>query len=636
MYILAILSFMGAWILMGNSEREPSWRISLVQGAIVWSAYMVISTEVLSWFHAINKLALSIVWALPVLGGLVWIWRRLKNRRILRLPVVYHRDTWFGVVLDALLILVLVITAVVAFTSPPNSSESMISGMSRVAHWAQNQSLNHYETLNEAQNYAPPGAELIQLNFYVLSGSDRMVNMVAWMAYFGSIAAAASLADVMGATIRGRRFAAIFGATLPVAITQATSSTGYILVTFWTLSAILMLLFYTRKSQKPIFLVLSALAAALAVLTHPIALIFLLPFVLYGVVALWQRLGLGRMLLWALAALAIMGAINSGYLLRNQLDYGRIYPQDAFSEQTNEVHNWKVLISNISRNFALQAKLPGSSVDIWTRGFLNGLHEDLRQAINDPRTSVDGIFYIPERSTSEQTSSNPLHTFIFLVSMVAVVILVILKKEKPDILIYAGAILFSILLYCALLKWSPNGGRLQLPFFFMFGPVAAIVLDKLEKYQVEGILALILLVCAIPWLFQTQERPLLVNPERTSEVSVLAEDRTQLYFATNPEDAAPYLAMTDAIKALGITNVGLHLRPQSEEYPLWALLGAPDADLRIEWVTVGTGAQKDLDSGFEPDAIICEDCSAQMIETFSQDYLRKPFGSFDLFIRAAD
>ncbi len=56
--------------MMGNSEREPSWRVSLVQGAIVWGAYTVISTEVLSWFHAINKLALSIVWALPILAGL--------------------------------------------------------------------------------------------------------------------------------------------------------------------------------------------------------------------------------------------------------------------------------------------------------------------------------------------------------------------------------------------------------------------------------------------------------------------------------------------------------------------------------------------------------------------------------------
>ncbi len=142
-------------------------------------------------------------------------------------------------------------TAVVAFTTPPNTP------LSRVAHWAQNQSLEHYAIEDEAQNSAAPGAEIIQLNFFVLSGSDRTANLVAWVAYVGSIAAAASLADVIGASIRGRRFAAIFGATLPVAITQATSATNTMLLTFWTLSAIFMLLYYLRKDQKPKILILS-------------------------------------------------------------------------------------------------------------------------------------------------------------------------------------------------------------------------------------------------------------------------------------------------------------------------------------------------------------------------------------------
>ena len=636
MFVLAILSFLGVWIFIGNRDREPSWRVSLVQGAIVWSAYLVISTEVLSLLHAVNRLALSIVWSLPILAGIIWAWLRLKNRRILRLPVVYHRDTWFGFVLDGLLILVLVITAMVAFSSPPNASESMVSGMSRVAHWAQNQSLDHFATEIESQNYGAPGAEIIQLNLYVFTGSDQTANMVAWVAYVGAIAAAASLADVLGATIRGRRFAAIFGATLPVAITQATSSTGYMMVTFWTLSAILMLLFYIRKSQKPFFLLLSALAAGLAVLTHPVALIFLLPFALYGIVALWRRLGVGWMLLWAVVTLAIMAAINGGTLLRNQIDYGQVIPQDALAEQTNEVHNWKVLISNISRNFVLQAKLPGSSVDIWTRSFLNGLHEDLRQAINDPRTSADGVFYIPETSTSEQTSSNPLHTMIFLISLVAVTGMVILGKDDPGVLIYAAMVIISILLYSFIFKWTVTGGRVQLTFFFMFGPIAAVFLDKLEKYQVEGILAAILLVCAIPWIFQTHERPLMINLRRTTTESVLSGDRTQLYFATNPEDTAPYLAMTDEIKALGITEVGLNLTDHSEEYPLWVLLGAPDSDLRIEWISADANSQKYLSPDFQPGAIICEDCSEEEIASYKESYSRHNYGDFDLFLSATE
>lgn len=501
MFILAILSFLGAWIMMGNSEREPSWRVSLVQGAIVWAAYTVISTEILSWFHAINKLALSIVWALPILAGLIWIWLRLKGRRILRLPVVYHRDTWFGFVLDALLIMVLVVTAVVAFTAPLNADEAIASPMSRVVDWAQNQSMEHYATEDEAQNSAAPGAEIIQLNFYVLSGSDRMTNMVAWIAYVGSIAAAASLADVVGASIRGRRFAAIFGATLPVAITQATSATNTMLLTFWTLSAIFLLLYYLRKSQKPKILLLSAMAGALAVLTSAAALVFLLPFALYAIVALWRRLGLKRTLFWVVAALAILGVINGGYLLRNQLDYGQIYQPQALTEQTNEIRNWRVIISNINRNLAAHANLPGLNTESWLGGYLEDLHEDLGLAIDDPRTTVDGVFYIPENNTTDQASGNPLHLLIFLISLVAVTGMVILGKENPGVLIYTAILIVSMLLYCIVIKWSPTGGRMLLPYFFLFGPVAAVFLDKLEKYQVEGILAAILLLFAIPWIF---------------------------------------------------------------------------------------------------------------------------------------
>jgi len=636
MYVLAILSFLGIWVLMGNSEREPSWRVSLVQAVIVWSAYLVVSTEVLSWLQAINKLALSIVWSLPLIIGSIWAWLRLKNRRILRLPVVYHRDTWIGFVLDAILILILLTTGVVAFVSPPNSGEAMVNGMSRVAHWAQNQSLDHYATEIESQNSNSPGAEIIQLNLYVLTGSDKTANMVAWIAYVGSIAAAASLADLLGTSLRGRRFAAIFGATLPAAITQATGSMNDIVVTFWVLSAILMLLYYARKSQKPLILVLSALAAALAVLTKATAVLFLWPFALYAVAVLWKRLGVGRMLLWAAVALAIMGLINGGTFLRNQLNYGSIYRTQEITGQINDIRNWRVLVSNITRHAALNADLPIAGAETWVEDYLEDLHEALGLSLDDPHTTLGSEFYLPGFNTSERTSGNTLHALIFLFSFVAVVGLVMLGKEDPGILIFSGLVFLSMTLFAFLLKWRPAGSGLQLPFFFMFGPVVAFALDKLEKYQAEAIVAVILIAYSLPWLLQTQERPIVVNPDRTIEPSVFAGDRTQLYFATNLEDYASYLAVTDEIKALGIKEIGLNLTDHSEEYPVWVLLGAPDEALRIEWVTADPASQNYLESAFNPDAVICEQCSEEEIITYRLDYRQETIGDIDLFLKDAD
>jgi 4-amino-4-deoxy-L-arabinose transferase-like glycosyltransferase len=502
-----------------------------------------------------------------------------------------------------------------------------------VAHWAQEQTLSHYSTEIETQNSNAPGAEIVQLNLYVLSGSDRGANMVAWIAFAGSVAAAASLAEVLGAKVNGQRMAAVFAATLPVAITQATSSMNDVVVSFWTVSAVLMLLYYARKTQKPFVLVLAALAAGLGVVTKATALIFLWPFALYAVVILRQRLGMGRMLLWALTAFAIIGLVNSGYFLRNQRDYGQFYRPAELTGQTNETRNWRVLVSNITRNAALHADFPFPRADSWLSASLLKLHDRLDLSIADPRTTLGDGFAIPEVNMSEQTSGNPLHAAVFVLCLVGVVGMVILGKQDVQVLVYAGAIFFSLLLFCYLLKWQPSGGRLQLPFFFLFAPMVAFILDKVERLQIETVAAALFLAYAIPWLFQTQERPVFPDPARTYPVSVFSERRELLYFATDSDDYPSYKAMTDEINARGIRQVGLNLTDHSEEYPLWVMLGAPDESLRIDWVTGDPASEKYLDPDFEPEAIICERCTSLEINAYSQEYERIHYGVFDLFVK---
>lgn len=632
MILLMILAFPIIWIMVGNNEREPDWRLALVQALIVWAAYAVVGTEVLSLFNAIQRTALAVMWSIPILAGILWAWLWLKRGKALRLPIVYHRDSWVGTVLDLFVALILVITAVVALASPPNSNNALVFRMSRVAHWAQNESLAHYATGIEPQNSNAPGAEILQLNFYVLSGQDRTANLAAWIAFAGMVAAAASLAEALGAKVNGQRMAAIFAATIPVAITQATSATNDIVVSFWVVSTVLMLLTYTRKSPKSLNLVLAALAAALAIATKATALIFLWPFALYMIVVLLQRLGMAKMLLWALIAIAIMGGINGGYFYRNQVSYGQFYRPVELANQTNEIRNWQVMVSNITRNAALHADLPFPRAENWLLASIFQLHELLGISENDPRTTLGGAFYIPQVNTSERTSGNPLHAMVLLLSFVAVVGMVVLGKEDAEILVYTGAAFFSMVLFCYLLKWQPTHGRLHLPFFVLFAPLVAVFLDKLEKFQLETVIAAFLLAYAIPWLLQTQERPILPDPSRTYSMSVISEDREKLYFTTNPEDYAPYVEITDVIKAAGITTVGLDLAPDSEEYPFWALLGAPDEDLRIEWVTTETVSKRLLDSDFVPQAIICEDCSIENVQYYGENYEQIPLSGFDLFV----
>lgn len=633
MTFLMILAFISFWIIVGNNEREPNWRLALVQTAVFWGSYLVLGTELLSLFNAITRTALCVLWALPILAGIVWIWAWLKRGKILRLPVVYHRDSWVGFVLDMFVILILVITALVAFISPPNSNAAMVTRMSRVAHWAQNQTMAHYATGIESQNSNTSGAEQVALNFYLLGGDDRAVNFVAWIGFAGSVAAAASLAEVLGANVNGQRMAAIFSATLPAAITQASSSTNHIVVAFWIVSAILMLLCFTKFAQKPIYLILAALSAALAIVTKPTAWIYLWPFGLYAVVALRRRLGMGRMLLWAMAAFAILGLFYGGQILRNQGTYGQFYRPAELAEQMNEIRSWRVMVSNISRNAALHADLPFPRADSWLRSNLDQLHEYLALDIDDPRTTLADRFFIPVVNTTETTSGNPFHAAVIVLSITAVVGMVLLGKEDPEILAYVAAVFLSMVLFSYFLKWQPSGGLLQIPFFILFAPLLSVLLDWARKTEIETVLAVVLLVYAMPWLFQTAERPVIPADNRTYSISVFNENQQRLYFATNPEDYKTYWAVTNDLRARGLTRIGLHLAADSEEYPLWAMLGAPAADFKMEWVDVETPSAKYLDLSFDPDAIICEYCSPQVIARYAEDYHHVPYETMDLFVR---
>jgi hypothetical protein len=54
--------------------------------------------------------------------------------------------------------------------------------------------------------------------------------------------------------------------------------------------------------------------------------------------------------------------------------------------------------------------------------------------------------------------------------------------------------------------------------------------------------------------------------------------------------------------------VGVLISGGGADYPLWVLIGAPDADLRLEWIISGPPSTRYRDMSFEPCALVCERC----------------------------
>ena len=125
------------------------------------------------------------------------------------------------------------VTAFTAWVSPPNSVDAFGYHLVRVVYWAQAGSVRFFPTHYFNQLSMPPLAEYAMLHTYVLSGGDRLVNLVQWVGFAGSILAVSLIAQALGAGRRGQMLAAVFCATLPNAILQASGAKNDCVLSLW-------------------------------------------------------------------------------------------------------------------------------------------------------------------------------------------------------------------------------------------------------------------------------------------------------------------------------------------------------------------------------------------------------------------
>jgi hypothetical protein len=128
------------------------------------------------------------------------------------------------------------VALVVAWSVPPNTPDSLLYHMARVAHWAQGESLTHYGTAYGHQLWNPPFAETVILALRLLSGGDRAANLVQWAA-FGECHRRIRLTRLLGLGRPARLLAIAFAASLPMAVLQATSTQNDLVTAFWLVTA---------------------------------------------------------------------------------------------------------------------------------------------------------------------------------------------------------------------------------------------------------------------------------------------------------------------------------------------------------------------------------------------------------------
>ncbi len=605
MSILMLLT-LAVLALIQSLDHRPDQTHPVLRAALIWGGIIVFSTELLSVGKAIDQLSLSLVWALCLMLSLGWLGWQLRRGKRLRPPARLSFESPAEVVLFALTVLVVAGTLFVAIKVPVQTYNSLSYHLSRVAHWAQNRSVAIYPTGIERQNMMGPMAEYIILHFYVLQQGDLLANLVDWLAYLGCILAAAHLAARMGGGRRAQLLAAVFAASVPMAIAQASSSMTDIVVAFWSLCGIAEIItaLATRQATWRNWLYLAG-AAGLAVLTKSTALAFVLPFLLwFGIWALATQ-GLRSTAIRILPFLAIVVAINSFFWVRNTRVFGTPLGSPSLLDlHANKIITPGVLFSNTIRNIGLNIGTPSIQVNHFILAVISKLHRILGMNFKDPRTTYNGVYSITNQVLMEDRTGNPVH---LLFIGIAAGIALFSKKMTGRVRGYALAAVVTFLLFSIGNTVQVFGNRLLIPFFMLSAPLVGWIIARWRGW-VSIPAGYLLLLAGLPWLLSLQSRPILPIPGQTIAKSILNMSRLDLYFTNVGSLSSEQTRAVKDIKAAGCTDVGMMLGGDDPEYLWWVLLGAPREQLRIEWLVKGTPSDQFADPGFKPCAVVCTSC----------------------------
>lgn len=621
-------------ILLAVVALRPNWgwRRSALRSAVVWGFYSVVTTEVLNFRSMITPVRLLIAWLILLVVCLLVIGLTSRSGRIPRIR--FHRPA-LDPIMSGLFLFIAIpcfVTAVVASRAPPQTWDSLNYHLPRVAHWAQQASVAHFATGIEVQNSRPPAAEFAVLHTYLLAGGDRYVNFVQWSAMLISVVGATLLAEQLGAGRRGQLLAAVFAATLPMGIVQASSTTTDYLVALWVLAAASETLTLRERGLSPAIMIFLGLAAALGLATKPTAAAYLVPIGAYAAYLLFGRHRSLVAVRWAAVAAGLVILVNAGHLGRNLVTYGSLFDPAQVAIHNNQLRDPRGVISNVLRHAGLEAGTPSPHINKALALGVQWVHRLMGLDVNDPRTTAHGVFKISLPTTNEDRAGNPLHAYL----IVALLVDLLARRQslaRPQQLLLA-LLALSVLVFSYMFKWQIFASRYHLPWFVLAAAFAGTRLERAFNPTVLLAAGTAMLLSAWPWMFQIRSRPLIPKAGESYVDSIFREPREELYLANGLHLLGPYLEFTRQLKGAGCQEIGIALPGTAAEYPLWVFLGAPDPGLRIEWLVAGTPSAQYAVQDFQPCGVICEGCSEDQMEMWGLPLVESR-GELRLFAESA-
>jgi hypothetical protein len=641
--MLVCLPLLALALLSGpyGQGREGGWRAALLAASALWAGYLSIVTEVLGAARLLTTPWLLACWAALALALEAYLfWRVWRGGWRLTLPTGgFWRRAWGRLSWPVWAALggvggILALTLITALAAPPNTPDTMTYHLSRVMRWIQDASLAPFPSHLIGQDIQPPWAEYTLLNLHLLSGGDRLDGLVQWGCFAGCVVGVSLIAARLGAEARGQALAAVYAATIPMAIIQASSVQNDLVTAYWLVCVVYFLLAYRAAGEgapRGRAALLAGLGLGLAALTKGVSYVDALPFLLvFAVWAIWAL----RWRAWrpfvALALLAL--ALNFAFYARNVAVFGAPLGSPAATRAFSDgAYTPDVLALNLARNVAVEFGGPSHVSNVQLTRETDRMLRAVGLDPGDPRATMAGSPPFQLRGEnglwlSDAYTTNSIHLLVALLAGALCLTLPALRRRRA-LVGYLLALAGAFALFSLYLRWQAGDNRLMLGLFVLAAPLAGAALEPLSEWvkgvkgpsrlpivALTGALVALLFVTAAPRLLMGQSRPL------TGPRSVLTTPRVDQYFAAYPPAEAGYVGGVNEIKGLGCHQIGyLVSGPQDRagyttgapawEYPLWALLdeAGGGGSYRIEDVLV-TNATAPLASqppyaSFQPCAV---------------------------------
>ena len=573
--MLIFICFLQLIITLFYLQPKKTMGELIVKSALIFSGFIVLLTEILSLFKAINLTALIISWSFFSIILLYFLYKNRQNFfsliRSKKSDFVKKYQTLY-VYEKLLLVIITIFVLLLLFQGiiyPPNNWDSLTYHMPRIMYWIGNESVAHFPSHILRHLYQPPFAEYFILNLNLLNGNDYFSNTVQLLYLILTFFSIWLLLTQLAISRFYKILALFIAITIPAVELQATTTKNDIVCSFFILTAIVFCIktYYSNNFSNFLYL---GLAIGLAMLTKGTAYLFLAPILaVYGWLLLIKIIKTKdfKLLLNGFAVVLVILSINISHFTRNYKIEGNILNIDknealAFS---NQKMDGKLLLSNLLKNVGLHLGYP---IETKADAGIRKLHTLMNVPIDNPDTNYYNIKYDgpKENTTNEDLIPNLSHLILFLVSLSALSLICFKKfKENISSFLLILIILSQIILFSAILKWQPWHTRLHIPIFLLIVILISLTIEKSRwaRFFTIGSLPILFFSFCFYFLYNNI-RPIITNPIYTKDIR-LSDSRYKKYFAHQLHLYPEYSIILDKIYSSNPKKIGLII--SDWEYP---------------------------------------------------------------------